>query len=152
MSIGLSRISGADLELLLEGDEDAEERARDPTGGLDLDKFWHQVHYMVCGDVNPVGSGAGLAVMGGEPVDPDDEASLLYLTPAQVSAIAADLAHLPDKVVRERAAAEMPEEIDRTSGWSDQERAEILWGLFEKLRAFYAKTSQLGQAVVIEIF
>lgn len=125
---------------------------------LSLDKSWHGVHYVLCGEVEPGASLLSQAVMGGvELRDPDSDdgdegfsgyGPARYFTAAQVAEISQAL-NRPE-VESEAAArfdADRMSQLDIYPGWRPSDAEEVL-GAFRRLRDFYSDAAGKGRAIV----
>jgi hypothetical protein len=119
---------------------------------LDLDKDWHGVHYLLCGEREPGASPASQAVMGGAALAGDDDAfgygPPRFFAPQEVAGLAAVLGRPETEV---EAAARF--DADRMSamqiypGWDPSDREPLL-DSFRRLRDFYAEAAAGGRAIV----
>jgi hypothetical protein len=120
---------------------------------LSIDKAWHGVHYLLCGEVEP---GSGLlsqVVMGGAALGDDDEGfsgygPARYFTAAQVAEIGQALSR--PELETEAAArfdAGRMSELKIYPGWRASD-AEWVTGAFRQLRDFYSDAARQGRAIV----
>lgn len=127
--------------------------AASPRAVLSLDKSWHGVHYVLCGEVEPGASLLSQAVMGGVALGDDDEGfsgygPARYFTAAQVAELNQALSR-PE--VESEAAARF--DADRMSqlgiypGRRASDAEEVL-DAFRRLRDFYSDTAGKGRAMV----
>lgn len=120
---------------------------------LSLDKAWHGVHYLLCGEVEPGATLLSQAVLGGTALGDDDEGfsgygPARYFTPSQVAELAEAL-NGPD-LEAESAARFDPKRMSDLGiypGWQSSDADWVLDG-FRSLRDFYSKASADGHAVV----
>jgi len=120
---------------------------------LSLDKAWHGVHYLLCGEVEPGATLLSQAVLGGTTLGDDDEGfsgygPARYFTPSQVAEIAEAL-NRPD-LEAEFAARFDPKRMSDLGiypGWQGSDADWVLDG-FRSLRDFYSKAAADGHAVV----
>lgn len=120
---------------------------------LSLDKAWHGVHYLLCGEAQPGATLLSQAVLGGTVLGEDDEGFSgygppRYFTPSQV----VELANAINRgdLESESAARFDPgkmNELEIYPGWRTSD-AEWLLEAFRRLRDFYAKAAADGHAVV----
>jgi hypothetical protein len=119
---------------------------------LSLDKAWHGVHYLLCGEVQPGATLLSQAVMGGVELGQDEGFSgygpARYLTPAQVAAISQALSspELEQRAAARFDAARMSE-LRIYPGWQDSD-AEWVMDAFQRLRNFYSDAAKKGGAIV----
>jgi hypothetical protein len=131
-----------------------------PAGGatpesISLEKAWHGLHYLLCGDAEPVPGPLGQAVMGGNEFGED-----LGYGPARCFS-AAETAEIATALQAPGLEATLRERFDPAAmeslgiypgGWSEDEDAEEwLFEAFHELRDFYAAASAAGRAVVAVI-
>ena len=120
---------------------------------MSLEKEWHGVHYLLCGEVE---SGAALlskAVLGGMPLGDDDEGFSGYgparsFSPQEVAALHKALSQ-PDVETEARArfdAARMSD-LQIYPGWRAGD-ADALMDSLQSLRDFYASAAARGDAIV----
>jgi Domain of unknown function (DUF1877) len=118
---------------------------------LSIDKAWHGLHYLLCGQVGPGSSLASQAVMGGTEVGDDlGYGPARYFEAARVADIAREL-------TRPNLEAEMdarfdPSQMEKLGIYPGQfvstEDKEWLFDAFRKLRQFYVDASAAKLAVV----
>jgi hypothetical protein len=120
---------------------------------LSLDKAWHGVHYLLCGETEPGTSLLSQAVMGGAALGDDDEGFSGYgparcFTPAQVGRLGEALSR--PETEAGAAARFDPARMSRLQiypGWRDSD-AEWVIDAFRRLRDFYAGAAGKGSAIV----
>lgn len=120
---------------------------------LSLDKAWHGVHYILCGESEPGASLLSRAVLGGAALGEDDEGFSgygppRYFTAAQVAELAATM---KDPNLESEAAArfdaERMSELGIYPGWRASDADWVLDG-FRRLRDFYSDAAAKGRAIV----
>jgi len=118
---------------------------------LSLDKAWHGVHYVLCGEVEPGESVASRAVLGGSEIGEDFSGygPARCFPAAQTAEIAGGLAGR--EVEREATERFDPQRMTELQiypfGWDEDAREWVL-GAFRELRSFYADAAGEGLAVV----
>lgn len=120
---------------------------------LSLDKAWHGVHYLLCGEAEPGGTLLSQAVLGGTVLGDDDEGFSgygppRYFTPSDVAELANALNRSdlePECAVR--FDPERMTQLEIYPGWRASD-AEWLLDAFRRLRDFYTKAAAEGHAVV----
>jgi hypothetical protein len=120
---------------------------------LSLDKAWHGVHYVLCGDVEPGPTLLSQAVMGGVDLGDDDEGFSGY-GPARCFN-AARVAELSQALSRPELESEAAVRFDAVRmsqleiypGWRSSD-AEWVMDAFRRLRDFYADAAAHGRAIV----
>jgi Domain of unknown function (DUF1877) len=144
---------GDDILKLLE-----ERRARTagPTPGaravLSLDKDWHGVHYVLCGEAEPGVQLLSQAVLGGVELGDGEGFSGYgpprYFTAAQVAELARALSQpeLESEAAARFDAARMSQ-LGIYPGWRPSDAMEVMDG-FRRLRDFYADALEKGRAII----
>jgi len=120
---------------------------------LSLDKAWHGVHYVLCGESEPEATLLSQAVLGGSALGDDDEGfsgygPARYFTAEQVAQVAAQLS--APGLEAEAAARFDPgrmEELGIYPGWNTSDADWVMDG-FRRLRDFYADAASKGHAIV----
>ena len=120
---------------------------------LSLDKEWHGVHYVLCGQVEPGASLLSQAVLGGVDLGDDDEGfsgygPARYFSVAQVAEIARALGGT--EVEAEAAArfdAERMVQLQIYPGWRRSDLDGVM-DAFRRLRDFYSDAAGKGRAIV----
>lgn len=131
----------------------AEENARKERPTLQLDKAWHGVHYLLCGETEPGSALLSQAVLGGAAIGDDDEGFSGYgparcFTAAQVADLAKALGRPGlEAEASARFDAERMSELDLYPGWQASDAEWALDGM-RRLRDFYAKAAADGHGVV----
>lgn len=119
---------------------------------LDLDKAWHGVHFVLCGEVEPGESLLSRAVLGGTEVGEDFSGygPARCFTPAQVAELARALGD--PQVERDAAGRYDPQRMTELGiypfGWEEVDEREWIFDAFRELRDFYADAAAGGRAVV----
>lgn len=149
-------LGGDNILKLLEARR-AREPARSGASGkrdvLSLDKAWHGVHYLLCGEAEPGPTLLSQAVLGGTDLGDDDEGfsgygPARYFTVSQVAQIAEqmDAPELESEAAARFDAARMSE-LGIYPGWSASD-ADWVMENFRKLRDFYADAAKKQTAIV----
>jgi hypothetical protein len=137
-----------------------QERMGRPPGGktegaytmLDLDKAWHGVHYVLCGQVEPGDSLLSRAVLGGTEIGDDFSGygRARYFTATQTTDLAAALRDPQTELdVSERYDPQQMTELQvYPFGWDEKDDREWIMDAFRSLRGFYAEAAANGRAVV----
>ncbi len=121
---------------------------------LSLDKAWHGVHYVLCGEAEAGPSLLSQAVLGGTALGDDDNEGFSgygparYFTPVQVKELAAALGR--PELESEAAARFDPKrmsELEIYPGWQSSDADWILDG-FRRLRGFFSDAAAKGLAIV----
>jgi hypothetical protein len=128
---------------------------------LNLDKAWHGVHYVMCGEAEPGAALLSQPVMGGVPLGEDDEGfsgygPARYFTPKQVAEISQAMSRpeLEQEAATRFDAATMSR-LEIYPGWHLPEaksdaKSDLEWLMdsFRRLRNFYSDAAVKNQAVV----
>lgn len=120
---------------------------------LSLDKSWHGVHYVLCGDPEAGTSLLGQAVLGGTALGDDAEGfsgygPARYFTPAKVAELADALSR--PELESEAAGRFDPKRMSELGiypGWQSSDAQWVLDG-FRSLRDFYSDAATKGHAIV----
>jgi hypothetical protein len=119
---------------------------------LSLDKAWHGVHYVLCGEVELGTALLSQAVMGGVELGEDEGFSgygpVRYFTPAQVTALSQALSRpeLEQEASARFNAARMSE-LHIYPGWRPSDAEWVMNGV-RRLRDFYLDAAANGRAIV----
>jgi hypothetical protein len=124
---------------------------------LDLDKAWHGLHYVMCGETEPGATLLSQAVLGGVPLGDDDEGfsgygPARYFTPKQVAEISQAMTHpeLEQEVATRFDPGKMSQ-LEIYPGWDLREAKsdrEWLMDSLRRLRDFYSDAAAKNQAIV----
>jgi hypothetical protein len=119
---------------------------------LSLDKAWHGVHYVLCGEVQAGTALLSQAVLGGIELGEDEGFSgygpARYFTPAPVTALSQALSR--PELEQEAAArfdAVQMSELRIYPGWEASDADWVMDG-FHRLRDFYSDAARKGWAIV----
>jgi len=124
---------------------------------LSLDKAWHGVHYVLCGQAEPGTALLSQAVLGGVPLGDDDEGFSGY-GPARYFTVE-QVAEISQALSRPESESEAAARFDTTRmshlqiypGWrlnAEKEDQEWIMDNFRNLRKFYAEAAAKSQAIV----
>jgi hypothetical protein len=120
---------------------------------LSLDKAWHGVHYILCGEAEPGPTLLSQAILGGSALGDDDEGfsgygPARYFSVDQVAQLAAQLSDpgLEAEASSRFDAARM-DELGIYPGWNASDADWVIDG-FRRLRDFYADAATKGRAIV----
>ncbi len=120
-------------------------------GALSLDKDWHGLHYVLCGEAEPRETLLSQAVLGGTEVGEDfaGYGAARYFTATQVAELAQALG--PAQVEQQAATRFDPKRMTELRiypfGWKADDRERVMEA-FTDLREFYAEAAARGWAVV----
>jgi hypothetical protein len=135
-------------------DDEPAEPEDPPSGGhptLSLEKAWHGVHYLLCGQPEPTTGGLGSLILGGTEVG-DDEfgyGPARFFSADEVEELAAEIGR--DALEDEVAGRYEPERMTSLGiypgGWESTD-SEWLLEAFRELRDFFQDATSRGCAVV----
>ena len=120
---------------------------------LSLDKAWHGVHYLLCGEAEPGPALLSQLVLGGTVLGADDEGFSGYGPPRGfASPQVAELSQALNQPEMESEAAarfdpRRMSELKIYPGWRASDREWVL-DAFRRLRGFYADAANQGRAMV----
>ncbi|MEJ8303827.1 YfbM family protein [Saccharibacillus sacchari] len=153
----LKRIPVELLNALLEGTASVEDFLHSDEAGeaLDLDKAWHGIHYLLCGDAWEGEGPLFDVLMGGQPINDseDEEVVVRYLQPEQVQAVAQALKEIGDQ---ELAEGFSPDEMNEAGvypapDWNDGGELDYLLGYYGPLKTYYAEAADKGEGMLIYV-
>ena len=161
MSIFFAPVSAAKLEQLRR-DPDAIEAFLypddddEPEGGIDVDKAWHGLHYLLTGTSDGGEPPLSLAILGGEEFGEDlGMGPPRFLTPDQVREVAAALEAMSEDELRQRYD---PQDMQDKQIYPDiiwvrdgDEALDYLMGNFGPLVEFYTDAAARGDAVILSL-
>jgi len=118
---------------------------------ISLDKAWHGLHYLLCGQADPVATPLGQVIMGGTEIG-DDEMGYgpaRYFTPADVATTASELAAatLETQMQARFDPARMTALELYPGGWATNGVAWLM-DEYRNLRSFFADASRRQAAVI----
>lgn len=152
----LKRIDPQRLAALIEGKEELYDYIHGEDGAeLDLDKAWHGLHYLLCGD--PWGGEAPLseALMGGKPLNEEEQEDIIvrYLTPEQVREVSDTLeATEPQTLANNFDPDDMNDApVYPASDWNDEGELDYLMGYYQPMRDHYRAAAEAGEAMLIYV-
>ena len=120
---------------------------------LSLDKAWHGVHYLLCGETEPGAALLSQPVMGGTSLGDDDEGfsgygPARYFTAAEVSDLSAALSRTElEAQAAARFDAPRMMALQIYPGWRASDEEWVMDAL-RRLRHFYADAATKGHAIV----
>lgn len=123
----------------------------DPPDWFDVDKTWHAIHYMLCGEPYEGSEPGVLVIMGGTELGDDENyGPARYLTPEQVREVAHFLDGVPPKeFARHYAPAAMDAADIYPKIWvrDGAQGLEYILMHYEPLRTFYRGMAAKGHGV-----
>jgi hypothetical protein len=140
------------VDRLLFGDLDDDGEMPEP--GMNLDKAWHGIHYLLNGSAWEIGGGAGAAVLGGYPVGEDNGyGPARLMSPEIVRTVAAGLERLDVETLRGRFKPEAMAQADLYPAiWSENDVFETyLMPYVAELSRFYQAAANAGEAVLLAL-
>lgn len=137
---------GLDLYAYIQGDEGEE---------LDLDKAWHGLQYLLCGDA---WSGEGPlfdALMGGKALNEDEQEDIIvrYLTPDEVREVSSALESVSEP---DLAKGFEPDDMNEagvypSADWNEEGELDYVLGYYEPMRAHYRAAAAAGEGMLIYV-
>jgi hypothetical protein len=145
-------VDGTKADHLLYGELDDDDPDM-PEPDLDINKYWHGIHYLLTGTAWELCEGAGEAVLGGEAIGEDaGYGPARLLLPEAVRRIAAALDTTDIETMRSRfdPRAMTAADIYPSSIWNASD-FDFLAQRFLELCGFYRAAADKGQAVLVAI-
>ena len=153
------RVSAATLEDLRRNPEPLarflyDDAASSSGDGLDIDKSWHIIHFLLTGDPWKGKEPWVNVVLGGTPVSEESVGygPARYLTPPQVAEVAQALSTLSAEDLLARWDDEAIAEADIYPNiWDDEspEELEYVSDNYEAIREIFARAAQNGDAMIV---
>ena len=109
--------------------------------GVDLDKAWHGIHFVLTGNEDDDGTPLGAVILGGSDVEEDDEEGRIFLEPGRVRAAAEALSSIDE--VRFGVMFGQRTWTSEIYGTPDRD---YLLGYFVELVEFYQGVAARGQS------
>jgi hypothetical protein len=126
-----------------------------PPSGLDIDKAWHGIHYLLTGETSTSKGPFGAVILGGQDVGPDlGYGPPRFLTISEVAEISKALNELPADQFRRRFDPKAMDTADVYPQIWKREGAEGLdWlqSAFQELVAFYRRAATQRMAVILAL-
>jgi len=162
MSASFVSISEGELQSLLQDTSKVTElflrrlRERNETSGLDIDKSWAAIHFMLTGSPWGGNPPESLPILGGTPIGDDTGyGPARYLSSELVKQANGVLAALPVEKLRERFIPSALEEAEVYPAgiWvsEGEEGFAYIQHWYEKLRRFYASAAGNNNSVLLAI-
>ncbi len=126
-----------------------------PPSGLDIDKAWHGIHYLLTGNTSISKGPYGAAVLGGQDVGPDfGYGPPRFLTVSEVEEVSKALSNLPADQFCRRFDPKAMDVADVYPGaWKREgpDGLEWLQSKFQELVAFYGRAATQRMSVVLAL-
>ena len=126
-----------------------------PPSGLDIDKAWHGIHYLLTGNTSTSKGPFGAAILGGQDVGPDlGYGPPRFLTVSEVAEVSKVLSDLPPDQFRRRFDPKAMEVADVYPGaWKREGSDGLEWlqSMFQELVTFYGRASTQRMAVILAL-
>lgn len=141
--------------------------AEGKTEGLDIHKYWHQIHFLLTGDSsswecslsylikeNPDGDNLLYvnAIMGGRAIEEYDRdyKPVRYLTPDEVKQVAVALSKISEAEFRERydRAVDINPKV-YLANWGNEYDLESLEDVFYEIKQYYQDAAERGNAMLL---
>lgn len=153
----LKRVPAELLTALLEGTAALEEYVfgDDVTDELDLDKAWHGLHYLLCGDAFQGEEPLFNALMGGRPINEDETEDIIvrYLTPAQTREVSQALEGIGEGELKKAFAPEAMNEagVYPAPDWTDAGELDYLLEYYGPLKDYYRQAADNDEGMLIYV-
>lgn len=146
-------ISPEQLQELLEDPDQIEDLiyADDNNPGIDIDKAWHGIHFLLTGSVWEGDPPLAWTILGGTEIGPDfGYGPVRYLLPEQVNEVAKALSEVPRATLGARFdPAKMKAEKIYSGTWDDGEAdREYLLCYYDEVVQYYQQAAEKGQAML----
>ena len=139
----LKELAGAGINVGVSVDEGPSE------DGLNLEKSWHVLHYLLTGKVEDAPPPLGNAILGGKEIGEDfGYGPARFLTPQQVHEVAAALVLISKDDLSARFDLKAMKAA-RIYPISDESELELAQGYFEQLSRYYAGAAASGNAMLL---
>src|SRR5262245_2438207 len=148
MKSGKERSAKGDLSL-----RNAGFTSDDTVRGINIDKAWHGLHYLLCGQVEADSSPLGSAILGGQEIGEDlGYGPARHLSPKEVGTVASALATLTDEELRSRYNADRMNELELyAGGWDDEQNIDWLLDAAKEVQRYYNEAAQRGFGMLLYI-
>ena len=121
-------------------------------GGIELEKTWHFLHFLITGKEEGGDYPLGYAIMTGHPFD-KYSSDLRWLAPEEVQDVADALANISEKdLLKKRNLPKASKSCiyDYPAGFKKKDIEEVL-PYFRKLRGYYSAAAKQGNAMLVHI-
>ena len=119
--------------------------------GLSLEKYWHELHYLLTGKTGDAPAPLGDAILGGTPIgDNLGYGPARFLTPEEVRAVSVALASVSRGELAQRCAEQTPE-LQQAHGFLGEDGLEDALHFFDLLVQYYAEAAERRNAVLLYI-
>jgi hypothetical protein len=121
---------------------------------VSLEKMWQGLHFLLTGEPWGGTPPLSLALLGGDPIDEQEDGSSLVLGPSDVKAVATALSALTREGLYRRFVPEKFAAADIYPSVWDEDREDLFsefMHYFDQLVAFYQDAAKCGSAVLIDI-
>lgn len=151
----LKQISEETLDLIIKGEVDAEAVVFDgEEEGLDLDKSWHAIHFLLNGSAWEGEAPLFNVILGGKEVGEDlGYGKARYLTGKEVQEVALTLVNITEEDLKQRFdSARMNElEIYPSEDWSRDEEIDYVLSYYKDLKEYYMEAVRQDSAMLLFI-
>ncbi len=142
------------VEIFLQGERRIRVVDDDYDEGVDLNKLWHILHYLLTGSALGGGSPLANAILGGEEIGSDmGYGPARFLTPSQVREVADALSRVSNEELARRFDPEAMDaaEIYGAGRGADPELAEYALEYLPQLVSYYSDAAAKGYAMLLYI-
>ncbi|WP_433946964.1 YfbM family protein [Paenibacillus sp. SN-8-1] len=151
----LKQISEETLDLIIKGEVDAETVVFDEKEvGLDLDKSWHAIHFLLNGSAWEGEAPLFNVILGGTEVGEDlGYGKTRYLTNKEVQEVALTLVNITEEDLKQRFDAAVMNELEiyPSQDWSQDEEMEYVLFYYSELKEYYMEAVRQGNAMLLFI-
>lgn len=151
----LKRVPEQKLSALIHGGESLDDYMYGAEGeGLDLDKAWQGIHYLLCGDAWEGQGPLFDALMGGTSFQGrSEEENVRYLKPDEVRDVAQALETIGDKELAEGFEPDDMNEVGvyPSPDWNEEGELDYILGYYGPMKAYYKAAAENGDGMLIYV-
>ncbi|USB32988.1 YfbM family protein [Paenibacillus sp. YPG26] len=151
----LKQISEETLDLIIKGEVDPEAVVFDEEDeGLDLDKSWHAIHFLLNGSAWEGEAPLFNVILGGKEVGEDlGYGKTRYLTNKEVQEVTLTLVNITEEDLKQRFDAAVMNELEiyPFDDWSGDEEMDYVLSYYTDLKEYYMEAVRQGNAMLLFI-
>ncbi|MCQ4088608.1 YfbM family protein [Saccharibacillus sp. JS10] len=153
----LQQVSPELLNALIQGERDIHEYLFDQEKGeeLDLDKAWHGLHYLLCGDAFQGELPLFNALMGGRPINEHETEDIIvrYLTVEEVAEVSNALTQIGQAELKQAFEPDQMNEagVYPSSDWNEDGELDYLLAYYEPLKTYYQQAAVKGEGMLLYV-